>query len=433
LVEKNGERSVTKVGEHSTKLSGFRLQLARAGWLVAVLAILITFIVALPVRMDQIRQDPYHLTPILSELGLDINFFVLYGNILEIVLSLACLSIALVIFWRKSDDWMGLLVSLGLVSFLALLPPITALSEADPAWRIPVNMLRIAGLVVVLLIFYLFPDGRFVPGWSKTLLIFFAVSSPLWLLYPGLALPGAPADIRSLPQALMIGWVILALSSGVYAQLYRYRRVSDSVERQQTKWVVFGFAGVFLGLFLSSLPVILFPSLLEPGMPNFIYLMIAIPVALFCWFLFPLSLGISILKYRLWDIDVIIRRTLVYGGLTGTLAVIYIASVILLQSLVTAVGGKQTAVVTVISTLVIAALFTPLRRRIQRDIDRRFYRTKYNAEKTIEAFNASLRDEVDMDELCRRLLEVVEDILQPETISLWLRPAENTHPYEEEE
>ncbi|MGW8251132.1 MAG: hypothetical protein ACWGO1_10860, partial [Anaerolineales bacterium] len=306
MAERDREKVVSGPDARSTKLSGFLLELTRIGWLASILAILVTFIVALPVRMEQIRQDPYQLTPILSQLGLSIDFFVLYGNSLEIILSLACLTIALIIFWRKSDDWMGLLVSLGLVSFLALLPPITALSEADPTWRIPVFLLRISSLVAVLAIFYLFPDGRFVPGWSRYLLIFFTLSSPLWLLFPGLALPAAPADIQTIPQAMMIGWVILALSSGFLAQLYRYRRVSDSVERQQTKWVVFGFAGVVLGLSVSALPVILFPSLLEPGMPNFIYLMLAIPAALFGWFLFPLTLGISILRYRLWDIDVIL-------------------------------------------------------------------------------------------------------------------------------
>ncbi len=412
----------------NTRLEPPWLYLARVGWIVAVLGILVTFIISLPVRMDQIRQDPYQLTPILSQLGLDINFFVLYGNILEIILALACLVIALTIFWRKSDDWMGLLVSLGLVTFLVLLPPITALPEANPTWQTPVNLLRISGLVVMLLIFYMFPDGRFVPRWSRFLVIFFSVISAIWLRFPGLTLPGAPADIQNLPQALLLGWVVLSLGTGLYAQLYRYRRVSGSVERQQTKWVVFGFAGVFLGLFLASLPVIIFPVLLEPGMPNFIYLMIAIPVALFGWFLFPLSLGISILRYRLWDIDVIIRRTLVYSGLTATLAVVYFGSVVLLQSLFEAVSGQRSAIAVVISTLVIAALFSPLRRRIQNDIDRRFFRQKYDAEKIVAAFGASLREEVDLDELSQRLLVVVEETLQPDKVSLWLKATAKGNP-----
>ena len=256
---------------HSTQLHGTWLHLARVAWWLAVLAITIIFVIALPVRMEQIRQDPYQLTPILNQLGLGITFFVFYGHTLEILLSLACLAIALVIYWRKSDDWLGLLVSLGLVSFMALLPPITALSETNPEWRIPVFLLRIFSFAALLMIFYLFPDGRFVPGWSRYILLFFIAMSPLWLLFPGLTLPAAPADIQSLAQALLVAWVLLGLSTGVFAQLYRYRRVSANVERQQTKWVVMGFLGVFLGLLLVSLPVLLFPALLEPGLPNFIY------------------------------------------------------------------------------------------------------------------------------------------------------------------
>jgi hypothetical protein len=418
------EALMSVTGSRSTQLFGFWLLVARGAWLLAALGIITFFVIAMPVRMAQIRLDPYQIMPVLKQLGLSINFFVLYGNILEVILSLACLSIALVIFWRKSDDWMGLLVSLGLVAFIALLPPISALSEAYPAWRMPVFLLRMCCVILVLMIFYLFPDGRFIPGWTRWFGIFFAIGSLAWLLVPGLELPGAPADMRSSQQALVLGWVILGLSSGLYAQVHRYRRLPTGSERQQTKWVVFGFAGVFLGLFLVTLPVLIFPVLRQPGLPNFIYLMIAIPVALFCWFLFPLSLGISIRRYRLWDIDVIIRRTLVYGGLTATLAVIYLCSVVLLQSLVTAVGGQQTAVVTVISTLVIAALFSPLRKRIQTDIDRRFYRKKYDAEKIVTAFGASLREEVDLEDLQAQILVVVEETLQPEMVSLWLADTE---------
>jgi hypothetical protein len=181
------------------------------------------------------------------------------------------------------------------------------------------------------------------------------------------------------------------------------------VEKQQIKW--FAFAALLFGLQLFTDNI---TELSQPweSLKETLGLLIL-----------PLGIGIAILRYRLWDIDIIIRKTLVYGALTLTLALVYFGSVVLLQSLVTAVGGQQSGVVTVISTLLIAALFTPLRRRIQNDIDRRFYRKKYDAEKTLAAFRENLRQEVDLEELSARLLAIIEETMQPEHCSLWLRKA----------
>ena len=207
----------------------------------------------------------------------------------------------------------------------------------------------------------------------------------------------------------------------VVAQIYRYRSVSTSVQRQQTKWIVFAFATIILSDLVFLIPILFSPSLAQPGS---LYNLIISNVSLFVLLLGPVSLYIAITRYRLYDIDVIIRRTLVYGTLTTLLAIVYFGLIIGLQSLIQLVTGtlSEQPLVIVVSTLAIYALFQPLRRRIQAIIDRRFYRRKYDAARTIEAFSATLRDEVDLSQLREQLLEIVQETMQPAHISLWLRP-----------
>ena len=205
--------------------------------------------------------------------------------------------------------------------------------------------------------------------------------------------------------------------------IYRYVRVFSSSQRQQAKWLVFGLAGlIVLSIFYDLL------GSLIPGLaaPDSLY-QLANGTLTFAFFLFiPLSVAIAILRSRLWDIDVLIRRTLVYTILTVILALIYAGLVFGFGSLVRSLlDQQQNPLVIVASTLVIAALFQPLRHGIQRVIDRRFYRRKYDATKTVEAFSATLRNEVDLSQLREHLLAVVQDTMQPAHVSLWLRPSEH--------
>jgi hypothetical protein len=206
------------------------------------------------------------------------------------------------------------------------------------------------------------------------------------------------------------------------SQVYRFWRRSDAVQRQQTKLVVYVLAMVAIMLGVVE------PLAFRP--PNPERLGLDLIVASVQWYLFgltfalvPAAIGLAILRYRLWDIDVVIRRTLVYSILTGLLALTYFGAVLVLQNVFRALTGQtQNSLAAVLSTLAIAALFVPLRSRVQRAIDRRFFRSKYDAARALGGFAASARDETDLDNLSAQLVRVVDDTMQPAQVSLWLRP-----------
>jgi hypothetical protein len=181
-------------------------------------------------------------------------------------------------------------------------------------------------------------------------------------------------------------------------------------ERQQLKWFVYTVALLVVG-FLAAL--------LGFGQHS-----VAWNIGIAAFNFLPIAAGIAILRYRLYDIDVVINRTLVYGVLTAALAVVYVGSIVLLQGLFRALTGETSQLAVVASTLAIAALFVPLRQRVQAFIDRRFYRRKYNVAKTLQAFNTRLRNDVDLDNVADDLVEVVKETMQPAHVSLWLRPPE---------
>src|SRR5215213_7373945 len=212
--------------------------------------------------------------------------------------------------------------------------------------------------------------------------------------------------------------MLLAGLGAVISVLVRFRR-SRGDERQQIKWFAFAAALTFVWIFVIEV----FEELLsiEGGVPEAI---LAFTWAS-AWLVIPsipIATGIAILRYRLYDIDRIINRTLVYGALTATLVALYFGGIVVLQRLFVLLTGQQSTLAVVASTLLIAALFNPLRRRIQRFIDRRFYRRKYDAAKTLEAFSIKLRNETDLEALNNDLVGVVRETMAPAHVSLWLRP-----------
>jgi len=264
---------------------------------------------------------------------------------------------------------------------------------------------------------YVFPSGQFVPRWTPWLLIGWAIEeSGVTFL--------STVPLNASLHSLIDGFLFIGLLASIVAvQVYRYRRVSTLKQRQQTKWVVFGTTVGILG-FVATLIVGVYFFAVDTQSRPLASLIGNTFLDLFLLFI-PLSIGFAILRSRLWDIDIIINRTLVYGSLTALLALVYFGLIFALQSLFQGMFRQNNAVAIVISTLLIAALFHPLRRRLQAIIDRRFYRRKYDAVRTVAAFSATLRNEVDPAQLSEHLITVVQETMQPSHVSLWLRPSEH--------
>jgi hypothetical protein len=363
------------------------------------------------------------LTLVVFCANLIVGSYGLVTTILNVANTSMWFAVSLVLFWRKSTDRAILLISLVLVLTGGFFfPPIPLALWNYGVWWVPIDFLvLLAG--VMLTFVYTFPDGRFVPRFTRWLALGWIAISLVPVPTPGVFYPWH-WWLSPLYTLMRIAFYC----SLAFALLYRYRRMSTPVQRQQIKWVVFASTMLIGEVSAANLVVNVLPSYF-PALgisPQIHHLVSAIAIYLLP-ILFPLSLGFALLRYRLWDIDLIINRTLVYGSLTGLLALVYFGLVIALQSVVHVLTGQvsQTPVVIVASTLAIAALFQPLRHRIQAIIDRRFYRRKYDAVKTVEAFSATLRHEVDLSQLSKHLVTAVQETMQPTHVSLWLRPTEH--------
>lgn len=403
---------------------------ARIGWVLFSIVTLVLILGGIPERFNQLSEQ-YAADRSLIELDISAGSFAAYLIGLNLAITVAHSAIAAMLFWRKSDDWMALFVSFTLVSNGAILP-LSALyssSSTTPVSQTLINLVISTGLISSITLLYIFPNGQFVPKWTRPLAI-------PWILFAIVFPATAPTFLQWHPwlQIATIGMMLAWSGAGVIAQIYRFQNFSNHIQRQQTKWAVLGISAAVAGPFQYFLPFIIIPALGAADAPNIFYQRVG---ALFFTFsflveisgltlfrvatlLFPLSFAIAILRYRLWDIDLLINRALVYGTLTGILALLYFTAVVTLQSVFRTFTGKlQSEIVTVISTLAIATLFTPLREHIQAGIDQRFYRKKYDAAKTLASFNASLRHEVDLAQLEQRLLSVVEETMQPTQVWLW--------------
>jgi hypothetical protein len=257
--------------------------------------------------------------------------------------------------------------------------------------------------------FLVFPSGRFVPRWSRWCLL--AAGA-------GIVVASVPSIVRIQPvssavQAIGLGLLVL----GAGAQVYRYRRVSAPAERQQTKWVAYGVAACMVMFFSVDL-VLLLVSLAVPSARHSQVgtNIIVSGIGIIAFSFIPVCIGIAVLRTRLWDVGLVVSRTLTYAVVTGLLVTVYAGLVLL----ATRVLSVHTPVAVAASTLAAAAIFHPLRRRVQHAVDRRFNRARYDADKAVTAFAAQLQDAAGLDAVQAGLLATVHEALEPRHVSIWI-------------
>lgn len=338
--------------------------------------------------------------------------FALTITALDVLLMGSFALVALLIFWRRPNDWFALFVSIALVTTgTRFSNEITYLGELGPGWHVATTFVNFVGALSALIFFYHFPDGKMTPRRLRPLLAVWFVWVFAWQWFP-------PAINPVVQQPLAARLFDLALlSTGIYAQIYRYRRQAGPVQKQQTKWVVYGTTVAVSGYYGYRLLALFFPILQQ----NPAYQLVGTATFYGFLMLIPFSIGLSILRFRLWDIDPIIYRTLVYGTLTAVLTLIYFVSVVALQSLFRTVSGQESDLALVASTLVIAALFQPLRRRVQNRIDRIFYREKINFRQALIDFSHEIRTIIELPDLLQALTNRVMELLHVRHTAVFLR------------
>jgi hypothetical protein len=403
------------------------LQLARLTWLFFAVFFLIAYVfdaAGLPSHGATICASGeeciwYRLSPAAAEslaaAGMTVSTYGGLTTIPILLTSVAFWAIGLLLFARRSDQWFGLLVSFLLIGFGAI-GPSAAVGDVNADLPFIIRTLATLGsaptYILLQIVLLTFPNGRFQPRRSWFLIVLMVMNNFFWVV------DDPRLNIGNWPPGLAQVWALLVFGAPIGIQIYRYFRLYNRTERLQTRWFIGGLIGGLLPNLVFSLLLLQLPDTVEVR---------ALLIVLNAWIIslfylpIPVAIGIAVMRYRLWDIDIIIRRTLIYAVLTGILAAVYFGGIILTQQLFRAATGQSSDLAIVVSTLLIAALFTPLRRRVQDTIDRRLYRRKYDVEKTLADFQKNLREDVDMETLKANLVGVVSDTMQPSSVRLWMR------------
>ncbi|MGH3146926.1 MAG: GAF domain-containing sensor histidine kinase, partial [Rubrobacter sp.] len=312
---------------------------------------------------------------------------------------LVCFAVAAVIARRKPDDGMAMFVSLMLVLMGGPNHPnMQALVEVYPALTVIATFSVFLAFAALVFFLFLFPDGRFVPRRARAPIVIWAAA-----LLVGWFLPESSLAEPSVLAGLL---VLGGLPLGAVAQIYRYRRVSDSTQRQQTKWVVFGLVAAVSGQIAG---ILLLPSSARPGLSTLLSELASVTVVTLALLAVPLSIGVAVLRYRLWDIDVIINRTLVYGALTASVIGLY---VLVVGGLATLLQMQTNLVVALLATGLIAVLFAPLRDRLQRWVNRLMYGERDDPYAVISRLGQRLESTLAPEAVLPTIVDTVKEALK---------------------
>jgi hypothetical protein len=404
-------------------LQGRQLGLARLAWFAFALLCLTLLArgisLQLPLSHDSLQFGP-DVANELAELHLSAEGYQAYSLAIDLLFVLGFAAVALIIFWRKTADWMAMAVSCALllygvsttISFLLLL-------HSPSPFSFPAKFVEVLSTASVPILAYVFPDGRFVPRWTRRLAIVWAALAVAALFIPA-------ADPDNWPKVLWALLFLFGLGSGLYAQVFRYRSVSAPEQRQQTKWVVLGFAIAILGF--TAIVVLLFalPLLAPVGLNPLAFAMATKAAFYLSQLCVPLCIAFSILRYRLWDIDVLVNRTLVYSILIATLGFVFIVTTYVSERMVESLLGENSFVTSLGSAVLVAYLVDPVKKRTEHFVDRRFYRDSSEIRAAFAEITHEVRGMSDTSSLSQVLVGGVESILQVAPSDVYLREVDGS-------
>lgn len=352
------------------RLTGGWLLAARAVWVVLTVLTLTSFVLALPGAHRTMFAQAVLYADQLIPLRIGPAFFAYYLLSHDFLSVLIFDVVGFFLFWRRSDNWVTLLVSLMLIMFGTIITNGTVLASLDTSILLGQLNVILFGIGHALFIIFLliFPDGKFIPKWTLPASIFWTAVYILSAVFSQ-----SPFSVFNLPPQVMYPILFASYITGVVAQNVRDRIHYTPAQAQQLKWVTFGLLVALFGFVMMAIPIFL-PVLQEPNTFSFIYLLVGNLFGLVSMALIPLTIAFSMHHYRLWDVDIVINRSLVYGALTILLAAVFVGSVLLVQWVARQASGQdQVPLALAISVVIVGATFQPVRQRLQRFVDRRLY------------------------------------------------------------